>query len=54
MNILDNYLNKITELTDDLHHYVSGYNRLLLKEEEPKEQHNEYRKEEEEKVTKKT
>lgn len=53
MDILTNYRNRITELTDELHHYVHEYNRLLLKEENRKEQHNEYRKGKEEKDPKK-
>ena len=32
MDILTNYRNKITELTDELHHYVHEYNSLLSKE----------------------
>lgn len=36
MNIINYYRNRITELTEELHHYVDEYNRLVSKEENQK------------------
>ena len=36
MDILTNYRNRITELTDELHHYVHEYDRILKEKTEKK------------------
>ena len=45
MDKLTNYRNRIKELTDELHHYVHEYEKLILKEEKQKKTSCQYKEE---------